>query len=113
MIQPHPGNDSEKAGNLKFFRSDLMQNFRTAAKGQGEYCPIKNELRICRGNKIYRFTCRGEDGLCFTPPDEPEIVIALSADATVRELKLGIPYIIDSHEAKRKNVIVCSNLDSQ
>jgi hypothetical protein len=86
-----------------------MQNFHAAAKDQGEFCPIKNELRVRRGKKVYRFTCRGEGELRFTAPNEPEVVITLSADATVCELKRGIPYLIDAHETKRGNFMVSSH----
>lgn len=79
----------------------LIRNFRTAAKRLGDYCPIKNELRIRRGRKVYRFTCCGEGELRFAAPARPEAAIFIATDATVRELMRSIPLIIDSHEAHR------------
>ena len=87
----------------------FIRNFRTAAKGLGKHCPIKNELRIRRGRKVYRFTCCGEGKLGFAAPAQPEVVIIISPDATVRELRRGIPLIIDSHEAQQDNVGISSD----
>lgn len=79
----------------------LLQNFRTAAQELGKYCSIKNELLIRKDSKVYRFTCFGKGELRFAAPALPEVVIALSSDATVPELKRGVPLIIDSHETPR------------
>lgn len=75
----------------------LIRNFRAAVKEQGKYCPIKNELRVRKGRKVYRFTCE-ESKLRFAAPGREEVVIHISLDATVRELKRGISLIIDAHE---------------
>jgi hypothetical protein len=75
----------------------LIQNFRTAAKGYGEYCPAKNELRVRKGRKVYRFTCI-EYEIRFAAPARPEVVIPIAPDATVRELRRAIPLLIDLHE---------------
>jgi hypothetical protein len=73
----------------------LIQNFRTAAKGHGKYCPTKNELRVRKGRKVYRFTCT-EYEIRFAAPARPEVVITIAPDATVPELRRAIPSIIDS-----------------
>lgn len=78
----------------------LIHNFRIAAKGKGEYCPVKNELRVRRGRKVYRFTC-GEFELRFATPSREVLVTHISPDATVRELRRGISSIIDSYETLR------------
>jgi hypothetical protein len=62
----------------------LIQNFRAAAEGRGEYCPIKNELRIRKGREVYRFTC-GEFELRFAAPGREEVVFILAPDAKVHE----------------------------
>lgn len=98
MIKPHPGNDSAKTGNSEVSLNKLKRKFRTAAKGLGNYCPIKNELRIRKGRKVYRFICCGVGELRFTAPARPEVLIYIAPDATVRELKRSIPYIINSQE---------------
>jgi hypothetical protein len=75
----------------------LFKKFSVAAKGHGKYCPVKNELRVRRGRKTYRFFC-GECELRFAATGRPEVVFPVSPDATVRELRRGISSIIDSHE---------------
>lgn len=70
----------------------LIQNFHTAAKGHGEYCPVKNELRIRKGGKLYRFTC-GECELRFTAPGREEVVFPFASDAKVSEFKRCITYL--------------------
>jgi hypothetical protein len=75
----------------------LIQKFRTAAKGNGKYCPVKNELRVRKGRKVYRFTC-GECELRFAAPAQPEVAFPVAPDATVREFRRGISAIIESCE---------------
>lgn len=72
----------------------ILQNFRAAAIGHGEYCPVKNELRVRKGRKIYRFTC-GEGELRFKASGRDEVVFPIAPDATVRELRKCIIYLID------------------
>ncbi len=62
----------------------LIQNFRTAAEGSGEYCPIKNELRIRKGRKVYRFTCGGFE-LRFVAPGREEEIFILAPNIRVDE----------------------------
>lgn len=73
----------------------LIQSFRKASRGMGEYCPIKNELRVRKGRKVYRFTC-GEGELRFAAPGHEEVVEYISPDATVRELRRGIASLVES-----------------
>jgi hypothetical protein len=73
----------------------LFKNFRTSAKNFGEYCAVKNELRVRKGRKIYRITC-GEGELRFAAPARPEVVIPIAPDATVPEFRRLIAYLIDS-----------------
>ena len=73
----------------------IQKNFRAAAKGHGEYCADKNELRVRMGRKIYRFTC-GECELRFAAPARPEVVILFAPDVTVREFRRCIAELIDS-----------------
>lgn len=75
----------------------LLRNFRNAAKGHGEYCTAKNELRVRRGRKIYRFICDG-DNLWFAAPGQQDVLLCVSPDVTAKELRHGIPGIIDEHE---------------
>lgn len=75
----------------------LIQNFRSAAIGHGNYCPNKNELEVCRGKRVYRFTCT-ECEIRFAAPARSEVVLDIAPDATVRELRRGISLIIDLHE---------------
>jgi hypothetical protein len=75
----------------------LFQNFRLAAEGQGEYCPLKNEIRIRKGGKVFRFVCE-EDEILFTAPDRPEIAIPIALDATASELRRGMSLWMDYHE---------------
>jgi hypothetical protein len=72
----------------------LFQNFRSAAKGYGKYCPVKNELHVRKRNKIYRFIC-GEYELRFAAPARPEVVFPIAPDATVLELRRCIAELID------------------
>ena len=75
----------------------LSKKFSVAAKTHEKYCPVKNELRVRRDRKIYRFFC-GEDKLRFVANGFPEVVNFISSDATVPELWRGIASIIDWHE---------------
>jgi hypothetical protein len=79
----------------------LIHNFRAAVKKQGKYCPVKNELRVRKGKKVYRFTC-AERELRFAAPACAEVVICISHDATVGELRRGISSIIDLHETRQR-----------
>jgi hypothetical protein len=71
----------------------ILQNFRAAAMGLGRYCPKKNELRVCRGRRTYRFTC-GEQEIRIAATGQPEVVIPLAPDATVEEFKQSIAVLI-------------------
>lgn len=73
----------------------LIQNFRKASEGYGKYCPIKNELRVRKGRKVYRFIC-GNCELRFVAPGSEEVVIHPAPDATVHELRRCISYLADS-----------------
>lgn len=73
----------------------LTQSFRKASRGLGEYCPVKNELRVRKGRKVYRFTI-GEGELRFAAPGHEEIVIHIAPDATVPELRRGIASLIEA-----------------
>jgi hypothetical protein len=73
----------------------IFQKFRTAAKGYGEYCPVKNELRVRKGGKTYRVTC-GKGELRFAAPDRPEVVFPFAPDVSVREFRRCIAELIDS-----------------
>lgn len=73
----------------------MLQEFRAVAKGLGEYCAVKNELRVRKGRKIYRFTC-GEGELRFKAPARPEIVLPFAPDATASEFRRSIAELIDS-----------------
>ncbi|MBT8044571.1 MAG: hypothetical protein KJO79_06435 [Verrucomicrobiae bacterium] len=75
----------------------LSKIFRQAAKACGEYCPDREELRVRRGSKIYRFICR-ECRLRFAAPGQQEVEFYIAPDATVRELRRAIAEIIDSQE---------------
>jgi hypothetical protein len=72
----------------------LLENFRSAVEGYGKYCPVKNELRVRRRSKIYRFTC-GECELRFAAPARPEVVFLIAPDATTLELRGCIAKLID------------------
>ena len=72
----------------------ILKNFRTATKGHGEYCPVKNELRVRKGRKTYRFTCCEEGELRFAAPAEVEVVFPVAPDATVREFRKFITALI-------------------
>jgi len=73
----------------------LLRSFRKASRTLGEYCPVKNELRVRKGRKVYRFTC-GEGELRFATPGSAEVVIHIAPDATVPELVRGIARLIES-----------------
>ena len=75
----------------------LIQNFRIAAKGHGKYCPTKNEIRVRKGRKVYRFTCT-EREIRFAAPARSEVALHISPDATVRELRRSISLMIDLYE---------------
>ena len=75
----------------------VIQNFRTAAKGHGTYCPIKNELRVRKGRKVYRFTC-GEYELRFAAPGQPEVVFSVAPDVKVLEFRRCITELTGSPE---------------
>ena len=81
----------------KFSGKMLIQNFRTAAKGLGQYCPDRNELRVRKGRKLYRFTCE-ECELRFAVSARPEVVLLVAPDTTVRELRCWITGLINSPE---------------
>lgn len=61
----------------------------------GEYCPTKDELRVRKGRKVYRFTC-GESELRFAAPGREEVVEYIATDATVRELRQAFAFLIES-----------------
>lgn len=69
------------------------RNFRAAAQGFGKYCPVKNELRIRKGGKTYRFIC-GEQELRVLATGKPEIVIPIASDAKVCEFQRTIALMI-------------------
>jgi len=73
----------------------LKQVFRKASRGLGEFCPTKNELRVRKGRKVYRFTC-GECELRFASPGREEVVFHIAPDATALELRRGIASLIES-----------------
>jgi len=62
------------------------EKFRTAAESFGGYCPVKNELRVRKGRKTYRFTL-GRGVIHCEAPDLPEVVCPFSPDVTVGEFK--------------------------
>lgn len=74
----------------------LDQMFRNASEGFGIYCPDKNELRIRKRKRLYRFTCCKSE-LQFSAPGQNDVVIYLASDATTDELKRCFTYLIDSH----------------
>jgi hypothetical protein len=74
----------------------LSQIFRNACEEYGTYCPNKNELRILKHRKAYRFTC-GESELRFVAPGREQIVILVAPDVTTYEFKRCFTYLIDSH----------------
>jgi hypothetical protein len=78
----------------------LIQNFRSAAMGHGKYCPAKNELRVRKGRRVYRFTCT-ERGIRFAAPAQSEVSLYIAPDATVHELRRGISLVIDFHESNQ------------
>lgn len=85
--------------------SMVIQNFRTAAEGQGKYCPMKNELRVRKQGKVFRFTC-GAHELRFASPGYPEVIFSLASDATVDELRRCItelPATSEQHGQGTKN----------
>lgn len=73
------------------------QIFRNACKGYGTYCPNKNELRVHKHRKVYRFTF-GKCELRFVAPGCKEVVIHLAPDATALEFRRCFDYLIDSHQ---------------
>lgn len=72
----------------------VMQIFRQASIGYGKYCPIKNELRVRRGSKIYRITCE-KCVLRFVAPESEEVVIPFASDITILEFKRSIAYLLE------------------
>ena len=78
----------------------LIKNFITAAKDYGNYCPVKNELRVRRGRRVYRVSC-GESELRLVTSGRPEYVIAVAPDVTVRELRRTFSLIADSRQTQR------------
>ena len=98
----HDARAPDYASRLPPFRnpnlasSDMLaRSFRKASRGLGEYCPMKNELRVRKGRKVYRFTCR-ECELRFAAPGQEELVIHIAPDATVPELRKGMASLIES-----------------
>ena len=77
------------AQSRKLTRKMVIQNFQIAAKGLGEYCPNKKELRIRKHRKVYRFICR-EDELQLIVSGRTEVVFPLAPDAKVHEFRRGI-----------------------
>lgn len=75
------------------FSHMLIRSFRKASMGLGEFCPLKNELRVRKGSKVYRFIC-GDSELRFAAPGQEEVVIHIAPDATVPELRKGIASLI-------------------
>jgi hypothetical protein len=59
--------------------------------------PVKNELRVRRGRKVYRFTCK-EGELRFAASARTEVVFHLAPDATVLEMRRSFSSMIDLHE---------------
>lgn len=80
--------------NLTFY-DKLLLTFRKASRGLGEYCPVKNELRVRKGRRVYRFTC-GDGELRFAASGQEELVIPMAYDATVRELRQAFAFLIES-----------------
>ena len=78
---------------IKFPFTMIIQKFRTATRGLGEYCEVKNELRVRKGRKLYRFTCM-EDKLQFAVTGRPNVAIPLAPDATVDEFRRSIASLI-------------------
>lgn len=75
----------------------VIRNFRTAAQGLGKFCPIKNELRVRKGRKTYRFTC-GEQELRLASTGQPELVLPLASDAKVYEFRKFIVLLIENNQ---------------
>lgn len=67
-------------------KKTLIQNFRTAAEGFGKLCPVQNELLIKKGRNVRRLICE-ESQLRLMVADQPEVILYVSCDATVDELK--------------------------
>lgn len=80
--------------NLTFYDM-LLLSFRTASRGMGEYCPVKNELRVRKGRKVYLLTC-GDGELRFAASGQEELVILIAYDATAPELRKGIASLLGS-----------------
>lgn len=78
----------------------LARSFSKASVGLGEFCPLKKELLVRKGRKVYRFTC-GNGELRFTAPGQEELVIYIASDATVPELRKGIASLIDPQPPHR------------
>lgn len=72
----------------------IIQTFRTATRDLGDYCPIKNELRVVKGRKLYRFACT-EHEMRFAATGRPGLVIPLAPDATVKEFRQSIVSLIE------------------
>ena len=68
-----------------------------AAKGHGNYCPVKNELQVRKDRELYRFSF-GECELRFAASGRPEVVFLVAPDITVSELRRCISKLIDSPE---------------
>lgn len=74
-----------------------IQNFRTAVKRLGNYCPDNNELRVHKGRKIYRFTCSQHE-LRVSASAQPKMIFRVAPYPMVHELKNAIGLIVDWHE---------------
>ena len=74
----------------------ILKNFSTAAKGLGEYCPVKHELRVRKDGKTCRITCCEDGVLRFSAPAREEVVFPVAPDATVSEFRRCIAWLVDS-----------------
>jgi hypothetical protein len=95
-VAPDCANPLPPLRNPNLTHSDMLaRSFRNASMGLGEYCPVKGELRIRKGRKVYRFTC-GDGQLRFAAPGREQVVIHIAADATSPELRRGIASLIET-----------------
>jgi len=82
-------------GNTKWVQAPAPIDYSEVAKGFGVYCAVQNELQICKGSEVFRFTF-GEHEIRLAAPGLPEAVFLISPDATVDELRRGIAKLSDS-----------------
>jgi hypothetical protein len=89
-----------KRQSISSSRETIMQVFRQASEGYGTYCPIKNELRVRKGRKVYRFIC-AESELRFLAPGSEEVVLYFACDITILEFKRCIAYLLEMGAARK------------